>query len=131
MRSWQQNTVLPALSCFDWKKGVSNRLLDVCEEFNETAEYIKQRLSLSCPQTQLCSSVCVFGASAKVNSGKLRQSVIFFFFLIYFLLFYFWLHWVFVAAHRLSLLAASGDYSSLRCADFSLRWLLLLQSTGL
>ena len=29
-----------------------------------------------------------------------------------------------------SLIAASGGYSSLRCAGFSLRWLLLLQSTG-
>ena len=29
-----------------------------------------------------------------------------------------------------SLVVASGGYSSLRCAGFSLRWLLLLQSTG-
>ena len=29
-----------------------------------------------------------------------------------------------------SLAAASGGYSSLRCAGFSLRWLLLLRSTG-
>ena len=43
---------------------------------------------------------------------------------------YFWLFWVFVAAHRLSLVAASGGYSSLWCAGFLLRWLLLLQSTG-
>ena len=43
---------------------------------------------------------------------------------------YFWLCWVFVAALRLSLVAASGGYSSLRCAGFSLRWLLLLWSTG-
>ena len=43
-----------------------------------------------------------------------------------FYLFYFWLHWVFVAAHGLSLGAASGAYSSLWCAGFSLRWLLLL-----
>ena len=41
----------------------------------------------------------------------------------------FWLHWVFVAVHGLSLVAASGGYSSLRCAGFSLRWL-LLWSTG-
>ena len=41
-----------------------------------------------------------------------------------------WLHWVFVAARGLSLVAASGGYSSLRCVGFSLRWLLLLQSTG-
>ena len=37
---------------------------------------------------------------------------------------YFWLHWVFVAALRLSLVAASGDYSSCsagasRCGGFS------------
>ena len=29
-------------------------------------------------------------------------------------IYYFWLHWVFVAAHRLSLVAASRGYSSLR-----------------
>ena len=45
-------------------------------------------------------------------------------------LFYLWLSWVFVAMHGLSLVAASGRYSSLRCRGFSLRWLLLLQSTG-
>ena len=31
---------------------------------------------------------------------------------------------------RLSLVVVSGGYSSLQCAGFSLRWLLLLQSTG-
>ena len=49
---------------------------------------------------------------------------------IYFYLFYFWLCWVFINAHGLSLVAASGGYSLLWCAGFSLRWLLLLQSTG-
>ena len=38
--------------------------------------------------------------------------------------------WVFVAACGLSLVAMSGGYSSLRCADSSLRWLLLQRSTG-
>ena len=42
----------------------------------------------------------------------------------------FWLHWVFVAVRGLSLVAASGRYSSLRCPCFSLRWLLLLRSMG-
>ena len=51
----------------------------------------------------------------------------FLFFLIYF---YFWLCWVFVAAGRLSLVAASGGYSSLWCVGFSWRWLLLLWSMG-
>ena len=45
-------------------------------------------------------------------------------------LFIFWLRWVFVVAHGLSLVAASRGHSSLPCAGFSLRWLLLLRSTG-
>ena len=49
---------------------------------------------------------------------------------IYSFIYVFWLHWVFVAAHGLSLVEASGGYSSLRCVGFSLRWLLLLRSTG-
>ena len=47
-----------------------------------------------------------------------------------YLFIYFCLCWVFVAAHGFSLLVASGGYSSLRCAGFSLQWLLLLRSTG-
>ena len=43
---------------------------------------------------------------------------------------YLWLRWVFVAARGLSLVAASGGYSLLRCVGFSLQWLLLLQSIG-
>ena len=43
---------------------------------------------------------------------------------------YFWLCWVFVAVHGLSLVAVSGGYSLLRCVGFSLQWLLLLQSMG-
>ena len=47
-----------------------------------------------------------------------------------YLFIYFWLHWVFVAARRLSLVASNGGYSSLWCEVFSFWWLLLLQSTG-
>ena len=47
-----------------------------------------------------------------------------------YLFIYFWLCWVLVAVHGLSLVAAGGGYSSLWCSGFSLRWLLLLQSTG-
>ena len=43
---------------------------------------------------------------------------------------YFWLRWVFVAACRLSLVVASGGYSSLPCLVFSFWWLILLQSMG-
>ena len=57
---------------------------------------------------------------------------LFIFFLIYlFILFiYFWLRWVFIAACELSLVAVSVGYSLLRCAGFSLWWLLLLRITG-
>ena len=44
--------------------------------------------------------------------------------------FFFWLRWVFVAVHGLSLVAASVGYSSLRCTGFSLWRLLLLWSMG-
>ena len=65
--------------------------------------------------------VCLFGVLPK-NSFFLNLCILF--------IYYFWLCWVFVAAHRLSLVAASGGSSSLRCAGFSLRWLLLFRSMG-
>ena len=47
-----------------------------------------------------------------------------------FIYLFIWLCWIFVAVRRLSLVVVSRGYSLLRCAGFSLRWLLLLQSTG-
>ena len=49
-----------------------------------------------------------------------------------FLLFYKFIYFIylFLAARGLSLVAVSQGYSSLRCAGFSLWWLLLLWSTG-
>ena len=58
-----------------------------------------------------------------------RADILAFFFIYLFI--YFWLCWVYVAVPGLSLVAVSGGYSSLRCAGFSLRWLLLLWSMGL
>ena len=57
-------------------------------------------------------------------------NLILFLFYKFILFIYFWLHWVFVAAHGLSLVVASGGYSSLRCARLSFQWLPLLQSMG-
>ena len=65
-----------------------------------------------------------------IMKSEAKQVFFFFFFNFLFNLFYFWLRWVFVAACGLSPVVASGGYSSLQCAGFSLRWLLLLQSTG-
>ena len=47
-----------------------------------------------------------------------------------YLFMYLWPHWVFAAAYRLSLLAASRGYSSLWCVPFSLWWLVLSWSMG-
>ena len=44
---------------------------------------------------------------------------------------YFWLHWVSIAVNRLSLVTVSQGYSSLKCAGFSFRWLLLSQARAL
>ena len=88
----------------------------------------------------LCKRVIIITASAQVLTiifdfvsvwflfALLGFLHVFFFQFIYFI--YFWLRWIFVVAHGLSLVAVSGGYSSLWCAGFSLRWLLLLQSTG-
>ena len=66
--------------------------------------------------------------------GPLAGSIVFFCFFfkinLFILFIYFCLCWVFTAACGLSLVAASGGYSSLQCAGFSLRWLLSLWSTG-
>ena len=62
------------------------------------------------------------------NFHTVFQSGYYTFFLKFILLIYFWLRWVFVAARGFSLVATSGGYSSLWCAGFSLRWLLLLRS---
>ena len=43
---------------------------------------------------------------------------------------YLGLCWVFVAAHRLSLVAGSGGYSPVAACGLSLQWLLLFQSMG-
>ena len=76
-------------------------------------------------------------AQAGVGSGGEEGAYIYligllgFFLINLFILFiYFWLCWVFVAACGFSLVAASGRYSSLWCAGFSLQWLLLLWSMG-
>ena len=83
--------------------------------------------TLTSKQTEMNNTIAEMKTTLEgINS---RMSPVYFFFNIN-LFIYFWLRWVFVAARGLSLVAASGGYSALRCAGFSLRWLLLLWSTG-
>ena len=65
-----------------------------------------------------------------VVQSFIEQQLNIYFLIILFIYFYFWLHWVFVAMHRLSLIAASWHYSSLQFTGLSLQRLLLLWSTG-
>ena len=64
------------------------------------------------------------------SESIMPQNLFFFFNIFIYVFIYFWLRWVFIAACRLSLVAASRGYSLLWCTGFSLQWLLLLQSTG-
>ena len=70
------------------------------------------------------------GKLVRNSDSQGRNPERFFFKNLFTLFIYFWLRWVFVAVHGLSLVAVNGGYSSLRCAGFSLWWLLLLQSMG-
>ena len=76
-----------------------------------------------------CWNLYVF-FEKKMSIQILCPFIFYFFINLFIYLFVFWLCWVFVAALRVSLVAASGGYSSLQCVSFSLRWLLLLQSTS-
>ena len=76
---------------------------------------------------QLTCSLCGDNSENMQISVPHRAFIHWFYF---YLFIYLWLRWVFVAAHRLSLVAASRGYSSLQCMGFSLWWLFLLWSTG-
>ena len=82
------------------------------------------------PQNAIYMYVCYI-ISVLLNFFKFvlwpEMCMSFFFFFNLFI--YLWLYWVLVAVHGLSLVVASGGYSSLLCTGFSSPWLLLLQST--
>ena len=75
----------------------------------------------------LVSSLKIYGLYRMMSSNV---KYVFLIYRFIYLCIYSWLCWVFVAVCRLSLVAVSGGYSSLQCAGFSLRWLLLSWSTG-
>ena len=87
-----------------------------------------------------CSAACRIFPDQSSNPCPLHWQVDSFFFFFFFKAFffkffnfiyiYFWLCWVFVSVRGLSLVAASGRHSSLRCAGLSLSRPLLLRSTG-
>ena len=97
--------------------------------------YLKPEVKICCTWLLVCLKCykpTVVNSSYYIYFYRLFITFFFFYFINLFILFiyYFWLCWVFVAVCGLSLVAESGGYSSLRCTGFSLRWLLLLWSTG-
>ena len=91
----------------------------------DTIKILKENIGRTLSDTN-CSKIFfdppprVMKIKTKINKWDLIKLVFFF---------NFWLHWVFIAVCGLSLVVESGGYFSLWCAGFSLRWLLLLQST--
>ena len=72
-------------------------------------------------------AVGIFLKSHVASLFKFSVSYFYFFVNLFILFIDFWLCWVFVAACGISLVGARGGYSSLRCAGFSLRWLLVAE----
>ena len=94
---------------------------------NLSSFYWKQDLSSKRPVTN-SSGISVAKAQAPSHSASITcMWPVFFFKLIYFI---FGCVGSSLLRAGFSLVVVSGGYSLLRCAGFSLRWLLLLQSTG-
>ena len=70
------------------------------------------------------------GSSSRFEGQLGLLTLLLFFFYFIYLFIYFWLCWVFLSVRGLSLVAASGGYSSSRCAGLSLSRPLLLRRTG-
>ena len=86
---------------------------------NPERTYPKLLYNVTRLQYKLISDVHKQATSLADRESDLKVNILQSFFFI------FWLHWVFVAAHRLLLVVASGSYSSLQSAGFSSQWLLL------
>ena len=113
------NLTICQVLCCVLDTGVSNRDIVPLRELTVEPVWNFERISL---------------ATLLGNGGRVHTVLTTFLFLfkknLFILFIYFWLYWVFVAVHGLSLVAASRGYSCLQRIGFSLQWFLLLQSTG-
>ena len=104
--------------------------------------WTKERLTVTIPKTANLMTQSAFGAGACRGKSLcfflifiyfifwLRWAFFFLIFIFYLSIYLFRLCWVFISVRGLSLVAASGGHSSLRCAGLSLSRPLLLRSTG-
>ena len=98
--------------------------------FQNQSCHIPNNLRFECYFHKLSSDskVFLFWLHDRLNNRSALTTVEFLLF-IYFLI-YLWLCWVFVSVRGLSLVAASGDHSSSRCAGLSPSRPVLLRSTS-
>ena len=137
-----------------WSISISTHLLCLPSSYYEWTVYAPSQVSFSiCALDSILSYLLkdatpvtvLFPASSKFPSRLIipisvqtcyiihllkRKKLLSLFLKLISLFIYFWLRWVFIAVHGLSLVAVSAGYFSLRCVSFSLRWLLLLWSMG-
>ena len=73
-----------------------------------------------CPGCKLQFNIQCIPNRTIGNTISAYLALVCLFIYLFILFIYFWLHWVSIAAHGLSLVAASGGYSSLRCTGFFL-----------
>ena len=121
----------------------SNTCIDSCNHHHnqDTGQFQHLKSSLWCPlwcpfvvslpaqpQPLVITDLFILSFLECHGSGTLQYATLFIYLFIHSFI-HSWLRWVFVAARGLSLVAASGGYSLLWCAGFSLQWL-LLWSTG-
>ena len=120
----QQNT---NYSIYKWAK-------DLNRYFSEEDVHMTNKHTKECSTILIIKEMQV-KTTMRYYFTPTRMTSVFNFYLFIYLykfiyLFIYWLHWVFVAACRLSLVVVSGGYSWLRCVGFSLHWRLLLWSMG-
>ena len=116
--------------CF-WKTFCSLQK-SVCQVYKSDFWTFLSLLFLGSFYARRVGKICSYSCYILLKEDKAFIIYLFIFKLIFKinLFIYFWLRWVFIAVCGLSLVAVSGGYSSLWCTGFSLRWLLLLRSTG-
>ena len=107
-----------------WKQKWQNNIIRNKKKFSSLYKIL---LLETKPCAEITCDVSFSLVDYEIKSAGLACRKIFLY--IYLFIYLFWLCWVFFAACGLSLVA-SGGYSSLQCTGFSVRWLLLLQSTG-
>ena len=108
-------------------KHLKDQATDIQSNKNHIYHFTHKKCFLGSVRPYLCLS---FPTQFILSLGGICIRFYFIKIHLFFKFIYFWLCWVFVAVRGLSLVVVSRGYSSLQCRGFSLRWLLLLRSTG-